>query len=254
MELIKEEYKTLPWAKNYKVSNTGKVFSFAKIKLGIELKPVISKNKRVMSLGKDMYPEVSISDNNKKIKNYPIHRLVAETFIPNPENKPMVNHIDGDKTNNRVNNLEWVTPKENTQHAVKEGLMNPPVGERCASSKYKENEVLKVIQLLSEGKSNIDVSRLTGVDTRAVSSIRNKKRWSYLWETDQTKGLAIPDSDNGQFRSKMPLETRIEIIKDAEKLTSRDLANKYSINQNFAYRIKRGEYWKDARNIINNTQ
>lgn len=252
--LIKEEYKTLPWAKNYKVSNTGKVYSFAKIKLGIELKPVISKNKRVMSLGKDMYPEVSISDNNKKIKNYPIHRLVAETFIPNPENKPMVNHIDGDKTNNCVNNLEWVTPKENTQHALREGLMNPPVGERCASSKYNENQVLEVIKLLSKGKRNIEVSRLTGVDARSVSNIRNKKRWSYLWDADKVQDLAIPDSDNGQFKSKMPLETRIEIIKDAEHLTSKDLANKYSLNQNVAYRIKRGEYWKDARDIINNTQ
>lgn len=252
--LIKEEYKTLPWAKNYKVSNTGKVFSFAKIKLGIELKPVIPKCKRVMSLGKDLYPEVSISDNNKKIKNYPIHRLVAETFIPNPENKPQVNHIDGDKTNNRVNNLEWVTPKENTQHALAEKLLNPPVGERCGSSKYKESQVLEAIKLLSEGKSNIDVSRLTGVDTRAVSSIRNKKRWNYLWETDQTKGLTIPDGANGQFKPKIPLETRIEIIKDAEYLAPKDLIKKYGICSSVATKIRQGKYWKDARDIISNTQ
>lgn len=252
MEIIKEEYRTIPWAKNYKVSNTGKVYSFAKIKLGIELVPHSRPDKR-KGTG-SLYPYVSISDNNKKIRNYNIHRLVAETFIPNPENKPMVNHIDGNKQNNFVTNLEWATPKENTHHALKEGLLNPPIGERCASSKYKEKQVIEAIKLLADGKPNCEVAKLTGISDRIVSDIRNKKCWGYLWDTDQTKGLVIPDGDNGQYKSKMPLETRIEIIKDAEHLTSKDLANKYSLNQNVAYRIKRGEYWKDARDIINNTQ
>lgn len=252
--LIKEEYKTLSWAKNYKVSNTGKVYSFAKIKLGIELKPVIPKNKRLVSLGRDLYPEVSISDNNKKIKNYPIHRLVAETFIPNPENKPMVNHIDGNKTNNFVTNLEWVTPKENTQHALAEKLLNPPIGERCASSRYKENQVLEAINLLSEGKPNCEVAKLTGIDERAISDIRNKKRWAYLWDTDKTNNISIPQGDNGQFKPKIPLETRIKIIKDSETLAVKDLVKKYNLEQSVASRVKSGKYWKDARNIINNTQ
>ncbi len=107
----------------YQVSNLGRVKSFDRyvrngtsnknIKRGKILSPCVNP--------KCGYMQVNlIKDKNKKIKT--IHRLVAEAFIPNLENKPCVNHIDGNKQNNKIDNLEWVTHSENTIHAIKMGL------------------------------------------------------------------------------------------------------------------------------------
>ncbi len=72
----------------------------------------------------------------KKGKSIPFHRIVAKAFIPNPENKPEVNHIDGNTMNNKVTNLEWVTRSENIQHAWDTGLC---VIYRKSKKSYSQN-------------------------------------------------------------------------------------------------------------------
>ena len=73
-----------------------------------------------------------------------IHRLVALTFIPNPENKPQVNHIDGNKLNNHIDNLEWASAKENTNHAWNSGLSKSISGSARTDSKLTEEDVLYI--------------------------------------------------------------------------------------------------------------
>ena len=85
-----------------------------------------------------IYFHTNLCKNGEK-KSTSIHRLVAQAFIPNPENKPCVNHIDGNKHNNHVENLEWVTYSENIQHAYRTGLIKP--------KKPKEKKTHKDIKL-----------------------------------------------------------------------------------------------------------
>ena len=91
------------------------------------------------------YMECHLYKDSKRHHAY-IHRLIAQHFIANPENKPFVNHIDGDPLNNALDNLEWVTYKENTQHAVRTGLFDIK-GEKHHNVKLTDKEVLEIRDL-----------------------------------------------------------------------------------------------------------
>ena len=134
----------------YQVSNYGRIRSFKRMKNNKEARQFkLTPN----STG---YISVGLRKNGKKIL-YQVHRLVAESFIPNPENKPQVNHIDGNKTNNHISNLEWVTASENTQHAYKMGLAK--ITDKTKEKMSKSHKGKKRKPFTDEHRKNMSIAR-----------------------------------------------------------------------------------------------
>lgn len=118
---------------------------------------------------------------NKKKKGYPAHRLLALHFLPNPENKPQINHIDGNKLNNSLNNIEWCTIKENAVHAFKTGLRVNPKGEAHGGSKLTDEKVIEIINKYKTGLiSYRQLGVEYGVSSFIVYSIVRRKSWSHV--------------------------------------------------------------------------
>jgi hypothetical protein len=112
-----------------------------------------------------------------------IHRLVGEIFLPNPENKPQINHIDGNKTNNHISNLEWCDRSHNIKHAYQIGLKKPidTKGQKNGNSKLTQQQVLEIRELYSSGNySQKELSKKFNVSQNLIGLIINRKLWKHI--------------------------------------------------------------------------
>ena len=163
---------------NYRINKQGQVFSNYKYKTNIpcdtwrEVKPVLDKG-----VG---YFIVTLTNQGKRSNKF-IHRLLATHFIPNPLNKPQVNHIDGNKQNNDLSNLEWVTSQENSRHAVDTGL--------CDERRQKQEVAILQYNLkgnfVAEHVSLHEASRTTGIAWQNISKVVRGVRpraGGYTWK------------------------------------------------------------------------
>lgn len=121
------------------------------------------------------YCQVPIKTLDGKVTTRRLHRVVAEAFIPNPENKPEVNHIDGNKENNKVSNLEWVTSSENHLHATRVLLKNS--SEAHYKATVSNATVIQICEDLVKGLRDIDIIRKYNISSDIVGKIRGRKSW-----------------------------------------------------------------------------
>ena len=145
---------------DYSVTNTGLIFSHRR-----------KKYLKQWNRGKG-YLAVQI-----KGKTYSVHRLVAKAFLKNPNNYTEVNHKDGNKHNNDISNLEWISHQENMKHAGKSGLMKR--GEQHSNNKLNELQV-RIIRKMSPDFTHKEISNVFGVDKSVVTRVINRITWKHV--------------------------------------------------------------------------
>lgn len=126
------------------------------------------------------YLRVCLRDDNRQ-KFYLVHRLIAEHFIPNPKNYLFVNHIDGNKRNNDISNLEWCTPSYNNSHALYAGLRKSSSGERHGKAKLTDKKVIEIRRILFLKEMNQrQVAEKYNVSSKTINQIFKRKIWKHL--------------------------------------------------------------------------
>lgn len=167
------------------------------------------------------------------------HRLVAEAFLLNPNNYPVVNHLDGNKLNNCVDNLEWCTQGDNIRHAFKLGLMEGNKGEKNALSVLSSDQVQSIDYLLEQGHlNNKEIAAEFDIDPVTICDIKRGKTWGWLTgraKKETRKGLTV---ELGQQIFDLAIEG---------KVYQRDVAKQFGISQTHVSEIKSGKMWPKLR-------
>jgi len=177
--MTKEVWKDISGFEGYyQISDSGRVKSLDRTvrqRNGINL---IKGRFLKPSINKGGYEYLSLCKEGSQ-KTYVIHRLVGVEFVSNPQNKPQINHINGIKTDNRAENLEWVTNQENQQHASKIGLRDNSKGINHPLSKLTEADVLEIRSNILN-KSRLELSIEFGVSKTVINQIINRKMWKHI--------------------------------------------------------------------------
>ena len=211
-----EIWRDIKGYEGYQVSNCGRVRS--SYKGGRILKPnIVRCGYSVVALYRD-----------KKQHYTTVHRLVALAFIPNPDNKPQVNHIDGDKTNNHVNNLEWVTAAENIHHADALGLR----GRRSPRAKLTDEQV-RFIRDNPDNLTQEQLAQMFNVGETVIGDAQRGKTYKNAGGRIRTKKPPNPQRVPDNIREQIRAEYQFGVPGHGGEI----LAKKYGIGRRTVWRI-----------------
>lgn len=222
----------------YEVSNLGRVrsldrYTTIKPKNRKEYSKLLKGEYRKLTLINDGYLQVGLSKNGFP-KSPMVHRLVAEAFLPNPDNKPFINHKNGIKTDNSVLNLEWCTHAENMKHASEYGLR--PSGEDHHYSTLSNNDIVTINNLLDQNSIlQKDIAKLFNVGASTISRIKLGERGDLL---TNRKGKVLP---NDMIGKNNPAAKRIINCRGEIFDTLKDAGKAYNISWTGISRVCRGK-------------
>lgn len=221
----------------YLVSSYGRIFStrYRSVPGMIhQLKPKIKK--------KTGYNEITIcvGDDSKHVTAL-VHRLVAITWIPNPKNKPEVNHLYPNKSHNYYWNLEWSTSKENIDHAEKHNLRSHKSGESVTTSKFTEKQIKRVCKMLQGNKGSYkDIAKATGVNKEVVRSIKSGRIWKNISKDYDFSKYNHGKSVSSDKAKKKKIKCVCEML-ESNKYTIKQISNATGISYSMVIKILNGE-------------
>lgn len=151
-------------------------------------------------IGTNLYFSICLCKNGI-IKRYRVHRLLAQAFILNPNDKPCINHKDGDRQNNSLDNLEWCTTSENMLHAIH--VTKTKISPKSMSGKFGCNHnrsksfwIKNKEGYLTRYGSGLQFMRETGIDHTNIANARSVKKSPYIFKKGKAKGLTVYFKEN----------------------------------------------------------
>lgn len=226
--------------KRYSADTDGNIYGIRK--------PIVS----VMTNKCTGYAVVTLRE-GKEQKQYRAHRFIYECFVGRPiKDGYVINHIDGNKLNNAISNLEEITPKENTLHAFATGLCTPKKGELNGLSIITAETVRNIIRDLMNNSalSNIELGKKYSMNPKHVSLIRYKTRWKFIFDEEEFKNYIPPKSP---LTSGNNLNKILKVIHFAltTKLSNKRIGEIFNIDPSSISRVRTQSTpkWNDALNI-----
>lgn len=169
-EIVEEWRPIAGWERHYQVSNLGRVRNVRRWS---------KRFNRVLkgSHAGHGYLVVNLNYEGRNERWY-VHRLVATTFIPNPDNKPEVNHLKGIRTDNRASELEWATTAENILHACR--VLGSRIGSKHHLAILTESDIQPIFDALTRGASQYEIAKTFGVSRGTIQKVVERRTWIHV--------------------------------------------------------------------------